>query len=238
MTISVHLITQTPNPQKVIYAAMHQDYSSHFVGDTRDNWPDEKQCGDVIVKRLLKGDRGHYGCLEHPSITLGCAGFPHSVIQQATRHRLLSFDVQSMRYTSQSVMDVITLGDDVEEVFYFRPVGQYKDRQGKSYEYTEAMREDDKQYCYDAALRYWNRFGDGMSEEHAREMIPYAIRQHFVMSGNLRSILHFMDLRAKKDAQLEIQNLCEMIWPHIKAWVPEIAEWYEVNRLGKARLAP
>jgi thymidylate synthase (FAD) len=100
------------------------------------------------------------------------------------------------------------------------------------------MREDDKAYCYDAALRYWNRFGDGMSEEHAREMLPYAIRQHLVMSGNLRSILHFMDLRAKKDAQLEIQNLCEMIWPHVKAWVPEIAEWYEVNRLGKARLAP
>jgi thymidylate synthase (FAD) len=59
-----------------------------------------------------------------------------------------------------------------------------------------------------------------------------------MVSFNLRSVLHFMDLRAKKDAQLEIQILCNMIWPHIKEWVPEIAEWYEQNRLGKARLAP
>ena len=235
----VELIAQTPNPQQVIYTAMHQDYSSDFVGDTRDHWPDEKQCGDIIVKRLLKGDRGHYGCLEHPSITLGCAGFPHSVIQQARTHRVgISFDVQSFRYTSDKVLAVIEEGLNIEEVFYFRSVGFYTNRQGKKYEYTEEMREDDKQYCYDAALRYWNKFVDGISEEHARDLLPFNYRQHFIVTMNARSILHFMDLRAKKDAQLEIQNLCEMIWPHIKAWVPEIAEWYEVNRLGKARLAP
>jgi thymidylate synthase (FAD) len=235
----VELIAQTPNPQQVIYGAMHQDYSSNFVLDYRDKWHDETKCGGIIVSRLLKGDRGHYGCLEHPSITLGCAGFPHSVIQQARTHRVgISFDVQSFRYTSEKVLAVIEEGLNIEDVFYFRPLGFYTNRQGKKYEYTEEMREDDKQYCYDAALRYWNKFVDGISEEHARDLLPFNYRQHFIVTMNARSILHFMDLRAKKDAQLEIQNLCEMIWPHVKSWVPEIAEWYEFNRLGKARLAP
>jgi thymidylate synthase (FAD) len=77
-----------------------------------------------------------------------------------------------------------------------------------------------------------------MSEEHARGKLPFDYRQHFVVSFNLRSFLHFCDMRNKKNAQIEIQKLCELMWPHFKDWVPAIAEWYETNRLGKARLAP
>ena len=79
----------------------------------------------------------------------------------------------------------------------------------------------------------------GYAEEHARDILPgYALRQHFVVSFNLRSLLHFTDLRAKKDAQLEIQQLCDLLWVHAKEWTPAVAEWYEKNRLHKARLAP
>ncbi|MGK7899778.1 MAG: thymidylate synthase (FAD), intein-containing, partial [Xenococcus sp. (in: cyanobacteria)] len=58
----VEVIAKTPNPQQVIYAALHQDYSEGFVFDEQDNLPSEKKCGEIIVKRLLAGDRGHYGC--------------------------------------------------------------------------------------------------------------------------------------------------------------------------------
>ncbi len=58
------------------------------------------------------------------------------------------------------------------------------------------------------------------------------------MSFSLRAALHFMDLRAKRDAQVEIQWLCDLIWPHIIEWAPEIAGWYGENRLHRARLAP
>jgi thymidylate synthase (FAD) len=92
--------------------------------------------------------------------------------------------------------------------------------------------------CGDAAAHYAMQLRRGISEEHARELIPYAIRQHFVVSFNLRSLLHFMDLRAKRDAQLEIQQMCELLWPHFNGWSPEIAAWYEAHRLNKGRLAP
>jgi thymidylate synthase (FAD) len=59
-----------------------------------------------------------------------------------------------------------------------------------------------------------------------------------VVSYTLRALLHFLDLRAKLDAQLEIRQLCELMLPHLDDWVPEIAEWYRDKRLHRARLAP
>ena len=50
--------------------------------------------------------------------------------------------------------------------------------------------------------------------------------------------MHFLDLRAKADAQQEIKQLCDLIVPHFSVWTPEIASWYIKTRLGRARLAP
>lgn len=492
----VEVIAKTPNPQQVIYAAMHQDYTDRFVFDERDSWPSESQSGEVIVKRLLAGERGHYGPLEHPQIVFNCGYFPHSVMQQARTHRVgVSFDVQclatnteitfvnckgesnqnlkktigelyelwtnaekaicqrsirgrngeppdqyrrdckqrirkmrlrvlneetglfeighikdvicsglqpvyrvtledrktldctvnhrlftsvgwermgdavglvtnhdgsvvkmtklcnlmcnglvvvdnglyknrewlksqiaeglstleiahiskeyihqnnqeaefaksykpiletaiwrskpkpmgkklqahpvkvksveylgqqmtydlevdgswhnfvangivvhnSFRYTGNQFIDVLEGKKDIEDVFYLRPVGYYTDRQGKKYHYSPEQRAADLQWCLEAAKRYKADFEAGMSEEHARGKVPFDYRQHFVVSFNLRSFLHFCDLRNKKDAQFEIQKLCEMMWPHFEDWAPAIAQWYEKQRLGKARLAP
>jgi thymidylate synthase (FAD) len=88
------------------------------------------------------------------------------------------------------------------------------------------------------ALIYEEKIKNGMSEEQARGTSLFDFRQHFVVSFSLRSLLHFLDLRAKKDAQLEIQQLCQLMLPHLQSWCPEVADWYVKNRWGKARLAP
>lgn len=235
----VEVIAATPNPQQAIYAAMHQDYSEGFVFDERSSWPDETRAGELCVKRLLAGERGHYGPTEHVSIVLNAGWFPHSVMQQARTHRVgVSFDVQSGRYTGERVCKAAHGEINLEEVFYLRPVGSYMDRKGKRYEYTMSQRNTDRGLCLDAAQRYAQLIDLGYAEEHARGILPFDIRQHFVVSFSLRSALHFLDLRSKRDAQPEIQALCDMVWPHVKGWVPEIAGWYETNRLHRARLAP
>ncbi len=144
----------------------------------------------------------------------------------------------SFRYTGSRILDVATGQCEVEEVFYLRPLGFYSDRQGKKYEYTAQQRQQDLDWCLAASQRYQTRIDQGFSEEHARGLIPFDIRQHWVMSANVRSLMHLLDLRWKADAQLEAQKMCEAIWPHFQAWVPAIAAWYEDNRLKKARLAP
>lgn len=236
---TVEIISQTPNPQQTIYAAMHQDYAEGFVAHERELWPSEERCGELIVNNLLKGGRGHYGPLEHPQIVLNVGWFPHSTMQQIRTHRVgVSFDVQSFRYTGKRILDVVEGERDVEEVFYLRPVGSYSDRQGKKYDYTTAQRQQDITWCLEASRRYKERIEQGFAEEHARGLIPFDIRQHWIMSANVRSLMHLLDLRWKADAQLEAQKMCEVIWPHFQAWTPTIADWYENNRLKKARLAP
>jgi len=236
---AVATVSSTNEPQRTIWAAMHQDYSEEFVGTDLANRPEESKAGDLLIKHLLAGERGHYGPLEHAQIVLAVGWFPHSVMQQARTHRVgVSFDVQSGRYTSKRIMDVALGTRDIEEVFYLRPVGIYMDRSGDKYEYTQDQRIIDVARCYDAAGHYAYRIRQGMSEEHARDLVPHAIRQHFVVSFSLRALMHFLDLRAKRDAQLEIQQLCDLIRPAFELWTPEIAKWYLSKRWGKAKLAP
>lgn len=240
--LRVEVLTASPHPQYAAYAAMHQDYSEHAVYDEIGG-PDrnpEPVCGERIVKHLLKGERGHYGPLEHSgNIVFNAIGFPHSVMQQARTHRVgVSFDVQSGRYTGLRFVAVAKGLIPIEDAFYTRPVGKYSDRKGTHYEYPETHRHIDLQNCQAASCEYALRLADGFAEEHARDMIPFCFRQNFVVSFNVRSLMHFLDLRAKLDAQLEIRILAQMMLPHFKAWCPEVASHYEQTRLGKARLAP
>lgn len=235
----VETLSATPNPQQVIWAAMHQDYSEGFVYDDRATFPNETKAGELIIKHLLQGNRGHYGPIEHPQIVFNVGYFPHSTMQQLRTHRVgISFDVQSGRYSGQRIIAAASGDRDIEDVFYLRPVGHYTNRQGKRYNYTTAQRSEDLQWCRDACDRYRQRMDEGLSEEHARGLIPFDIRQHFVMSCNARSLMHILDLRAKADAQLEIQQLCDLLMIRFKEWAPELATWYEANRLHKARLSP
>jgi thymidylate synthase (FAD) len=234
----VKVLSRTESPQQLIYGALHQDYSDTFVYDDKDDWPNESQAGEIAVKRLLSGGRGHYGPLEHPSITFNVGYFPHSVMQQARTHRLASFDVQSFRYTSGHILRAAQQEMDIEDVFYLRPPGRYHDRQGKMYHYTAQRRQLDVEYCLAAAQLYQADIKAGMPEEQARGKLPFDYRQHFVVTFNLRSLLHFFDLRLKRDAQLEIQQMCKLMQPHFESWTPEIAAWYSNNRQGKAKLSP
>ena len=238
----VEVLARTLFAEKLIYQAMHQDYSEEYVWDEFDQkiMPTSEACGELVIKHLLKGDRGHFGCVEHPQITFAVGFFPHSTMQQIRTHRVaISFDVQSFRYTGKRISAVATGERTVEEVFYFRPVGSYTDRQGKKYIYSQEARDYDLKRALDSAKHYDFQIKSlGMAEEHARSSIHFDVRQHFVMSVNVRSLMHLLDLRAKADAQLECQQLCELILPHFRDWTPAIAKWYEENRWGKARLAP
>ena len=47
-----------------------------FMAGDRESWPDEQRAGEICVKRLLSGERGHYGPLEHAQIVLNVGWFP------------------------------------------------------------------------------------------------------------------------------------------------------------------
>lgn len=256
----VSVLSKTEMPQQLIYAAMKQDYNSSYVGEIE--LLPENRCGEIVCEKLLAGNRGHYGPLEHPAITFAIGFFPHSTMQQVSRHRIgISIDCQSFRYTGAAIAELgksaserlsfHPYSDDpfpefkekTEKLFYVRPQGVYagKGKDGKitSYVYSEQARNDDLRQCLHRAVLYRNAVEiEGYSYEQARGMLPFDIRQHWVMSFNLRSLMHILDLRWKKDAQLECQQLCDLLFEHAKMWCPEIMAWYEKNRMHKGVLAP
>jgi thymidylate synthase (FAD) len=245
----VKILASTEHPERAAWYGMHQDYFEGFVGDIPEREvPGPMEAGRILVKHLLKGEKGHFGPLEHSQIVFGVGYFPHSVMVQARTHRVgVSFDVQSMRYTGARIVKFVEEGqerdipwvlDNIEPLFYVRPTGKYSDRQGKKYEYTEDQRREDLLHCWYTAIQYARKIERGAAEEDARGVLASDYRQHFVVSFTLRALMHFLDLRAKKDAQLEIQQLCELILPRFEIWTPSIAAWYKENRWGKARLAP
>jgi len=238
--LRVQTLTALHNPNQASWFGMHQDYSERFVGD--ETPPPAHDAGLILVKRLLSGERGHYGPLEHNVIVFGVAGFPHSVLQQARTPRVgISFDVQSMRYTGSRIVDYVRHINSIPEfadIFFQRPVGFYQGRAGGYYDYSINDRDRDAEIMWASALRYSELIHQGVAEEHARGVLAFEYRQNFVVSFNIRSLMHFLDLRAKLDAQLEIQALCELMMVEFEKWTPVIAAYYKEKRWGKARLAP
>lgn len=231
----IKTLSATAKPFDLVYMALHQCYSGEVV----DSVPEGLDTASICIDRLLNGSRGHWGCFEHPSITLGCYGFPHSVMVQARTHRVgVSFDVTSGRYTGENVLKVADGTLPVEQVFYTRPPGMYSDRHGKQFEwrYTDVV--NYHRQCEFAATDYKYHLERGVSEELARAALPYEQRQNFIMTLNARSLMHMLDLRSKKNAQLEIQWFSKLLFGQLEAWMPELAEYYATKRYGKALLAP
>lgn len=235
--LEVVMLQCYPIPEQVIYQAAKSDYSEEPIH--KQVIPRPSECGEWIVDQLLNNERGHYGPLEHPGITFSVSGYVHNVIVQARTHRIgITFDVQSQRYTGKRVVKVANGELPVDEVFYSRPPGFYTNRKGKKYEWTQEDYDDELNWYLEGCKRYALKFEKGMCEEHIRDGLAQGIRQNFVVSVNLRSVLHLMDLRAKMDAQLEIQALCEQLAPHLERWAPNVWNYYVEKRLHKARLSP
>ena len=226
----------SPNPQVAIWKGQHRCVAEKFLPD--DETPSPEKCGETIIKHQLAGDRGHYSVLRKAFVSFHCLGFPHRVVSQITRHQDSSFLVQSMRYTGKRIVDCANLDIPVEDVFYFRPIGNYSDRQGSKYEYTTFDLMDDRAASYRSAVLYGEKIADGHSEEHARDLLTYNFRQDFDLSGDLQAIWHLLDQRTKSDSQIEVRTLAWMMLDCLKEFTPELTEWYLENRAGKARLAP
>jgi len=223
------------NPQRLTYMALHADYSEDYFETTKIS---EKEAGKLVVARLLKGNKGHWGPLEHPSLSMMIRA-DHNTMMQLRTHRVgCTFDYQSMRYTGERIRKLARKELDVEDVFYVRPPGKYWDRQGDKYDWSADQVEESLAMCFSSAIDYDNLRSQGASEEHARSVLSTGYLQHGLVTGTLRFWLHLIDVRSKADAQLEMRAIMEQIQLEIQRWVPEIWDWYYHNRLHKARLAP
>jgi thymidylate synthase (FAD) len=226
---------------KQLYARVEpcQKGRNPAVKETLISYQGKVYCATVSTGALMVRRNGKplvSGNCEHPQLIVACAGFPHSVIQQIRTHRVgVSFDCQSSRYSGQRFLDE---SRSIEELVYLRPENKvYADRQGSPYLYTPEMRQRHLERANRSRFEYAQDIELGLAEEHARGHNVFDIRQNFVVSANLRSWLHLLMLRHKKDAQIECQAWCEAVLPILQNWAPQILEHW-VTKGSRLKLAP
>lgn len=176
--------------------------------------------------------RGHYGLWEHPHITFAVKGVSRSLMAQITRHRQLSFDVQSMRYAN--------LGNAGSVMPASIRSGEHFSRETGLVELDEEVRSYWRNSFYYVSSNAFDLYDDmieaGIPKEDARMVLPIGTRVNMTFTGNARTFLHLLDMRRKADAQWEIRELSNMLLDELQEWMPYSFNYYEKH--GPNRLSP
>ena len=233
LKVTLDVCGSSPYPQKAIWKAQHICVAEDFSKATL---PDESKCGEIIVQHQLKV--AHYSVLEHAFVRLDCTNFNHDTVMQLRTHSASSMLVQSGRYTGKRFIAVANDDLLVEDVFWFKPIGEYVNREGKKYEITQNLIEERGHICYKACIDYEHELLTGVAEEDARNCLPQNIKQAFCLAANLKDLFHVIDQRSLADAQVECQVWSYMVMQLLLDYCPEIASWYVNSRYTRARLAP
>jgi thymidylate synthase (FAD) len=247
--MEVRLLEATEDPERLVCQAARNDYMEGYVADTPFEEVMASIEGDSLEERkeTLIGHllgQGHFGPFEHPHATFAIEGVSRSCMAQLTRHRHVSFDVQSMRYVSFDEVDPADVREG--EMVVVPPsatdpewVGRNQ-RVGTVDEETARQREQVFRDTMERAFESYQELLDlGMPPEDARYVLPIGSKTNIVMSMNARMLMHVADMRAAADAQWEIREMTEAVLDLAEEWCPVTFEYYNEEMKGrKNRLAP
>ena len=172
--MKVTVLSATENPVDVISLAAGICYGKSDVSEKR-------------IRHCFIND--HMSVFEHAGITFQVEGISRACMAQLTRHRLVSFCVESQRYNKYDLS-----GDD----WYVMPP-KFREIECGTQFFKFCVGENAKDYM--AALE------DGMKPEDARYLLPEATKTNLVMTMNARNLFHLFDMRLDKAAQWEIREL-------------------------------
>lgn len=170
--MKVTVLSATENPVDVISLAAGICYGKSDVSEKR-------------IRHCFIND--HMSVFEHASITFQVEGISRACMAQLTRHRLVSFCVESQRYCKYDLS-----GDD----WYVVPPNFESDH---PIEFAEHMGR--------CAGAYKGATMAGVKPEDARYLLPEATKTNLVMTANVRNLFHIFDMRLDKAAQWEIREL-------------------------------
>lgn len=211
--MNVKLVAHTPDPEKTIVevarvSSSRKDKLSNYAG---------------LVKYLAK--HAHWSPFEHATFTFEIQT-SKAIGIQLIRHRSFSFQEFSQRY-----QDVNQL-DNMFEPLELR--AQCEDNRQSSSEvidpeirvsggYISANRMI-QNHLASARNLYNTLLKAGVAREQARMVLPLTTSTTIHMTGNVRSWIHFLELRDDSHAQLEIQLVAQEIKRILKPLLPTVAE--------------
>lgn len=207
--MSTRLISITPDVERTII------YIARVTSEHQDN-PE----GAKLIKYLI--DHNHYSPFEHGHATFEIIT-SRAIAAQLLRHRSMVFQEFSLRYSSNIDLPTVVVGRKQST----------KNRQSSTEELSEKAQEawlatQERVYkvCYDA---YDKAITLGVAKEQARLLLPLNTPTKLYMTGNVRSWIHYCELRCKEDTQLEHRRIAGGIKSILIEQLPVITkalEWY------------
>jgi thymidylate synthase (FAD) len=174
-----------------------------------------------LHERLLR--RGHFGPYEHPQAFFVAEGVSRVCMAQITRHRHISFDVQSMRYCNF---------EDAEP----KVPDSFKDNDSGilAVDYAD---EGMEQHFQKSVNLYQDMVDGGIKKEDARFVLPLGTTVNMSFSANPRTLMHLIDMRHAGDAQWEAQEFAKQVLDEAREWAPITFEMYEEYAKGSSKKA-
>lgn len=157
-----------------------------------------------FVKMII--DKGHYGILEHASITVSFTcdrGVSHEIV----RHRMASYAQESTRYCNYS-----------------------KDKFGKELTFIEPSfwEQGDEPYklwfdqMKSVESTYMSMLENGAKPEQARSALPNSVKTEIVATMNLNGWRHFFELRTSEYAHPQMRELARPLLEELKSKIPVV----------------
>ena len=169
-----------------------------------------------LIKYLIKHQ--HWSPFEMVSMCLEITT-TRSVAAQILRHRSFSFQEFSQRYSN-----VELLGTPFQPEFRLQ---DEKNRQN-SIEGTiacEPWYRKEIDDLYKASLSLYDRLlQKGVAKEVARDVLPLSSPTRMYMHGNLRSWIHYINLRGGNGTQKEHQYIAEQCREQLQLCFPQVME--------------
>lgn len=207
--MNVELVNHTPNPEAFIaYIA-------------RVSSPDNQNNAEYakLIKYLLKNK--HFSPFEHSYFTFKVIT-SRAIATQLLRHRSFVFQEFSLRYSAAETIEPIELRKQATKnrqssTDIFDPIVQYGDEDLLASELV-------KMFLDDIFWLYSKLIEKGVAKESARFILPLATTTTIYITGNLRSFIHYLELRTDHHTQKEHRMLAQQIEQHLRLYVPTVFE--------------
>jgi thymidylate synthase (FAD) len=185
------------SPERISEFAGRWDYGS----SNAEKLGQESKSGGSIVKKWIAS--GEQSMLEmgHATFFVECS---RVVSHELVRHRLLSFQQESQRFTGYEDLTY----DDL----YEPETGKGESNWGLDAAMYNSMKE------YEKLVKA------GVSKQIARYVLPNGFRTRMVISGNVREWRHVIRLRLHPSAQPEMRELMQQIYDQLLPIFPQSLE--------------
>ena len=206
--MEVKLVTVTPDAEKTI------GYIARVSNPNNQDNP--KVAG--LLRYCIK--HGHWSVFEQAHMTLEI-NTTRGIAAQILRHRSFTFQEFSQRYAETNL-----LADEI-------PVPDLRSQDHKNRQNSLDDISPEKKSVLQGAIRrhftesidlYNELLRQGVAKECARFVLPLAVPTRLFMTGNLRSWMHYIDLRSAHGTQKEHMDIAEACKQIFMEQFPVIAE--------------